>query len=483
MGFKSLRWGSVAALACGLGLRWWFIWRYASISDDALMYGNIAQSLLKHGVYGISHVTDGVETVQATLIRLPGYPLFLAACFAIFGAGRYSAVLWVQVILDLWTCLLLAATSRRVAGDRAGMAALWLGAACPFMATYCAAPLTEVATLWTIALAIYSMVRWRQAGGGLNWWLSAVGFALAFSILLRPDEGLLAAAVVPGVIWFEVGGVAYGARRGGQKRRHAWSLRILAPALVVSILALLPLVPWTARNWHTFHVIQPLAPKNANDPGTNVPYGFERWYRTWAIEYASTEEVYWKYDGDTIAISDLPTRAFDSQAQYAETDAILRRYNETTSWTPEMDAEFARMAADRVKADPLRYYLVLPAARLLNMVLRPRADLLPWPIDWWNFPQHPEASTGMSAFALLNLAYFGLAVIGFSRRAQWPAKWAPLLWTIGFYVALRSVLLLTLDNSEPRYTLEFYPVLILFGAPVLAGLYTRVRRPGRTGLD
>jgi hypothetical protein len=31
-------------------------------------------------------------------------------------------------------------------------------------------------------------------------------------------------------------------------------------------------------------------------------------------------------------------------------------------------------------------------------------------------------------------------------------------------VALRSALLLTLDNSEPRYTLEFFPVLIVLGS-------------------
>jgi hypothetical protein len=31
------------------------------------------------------------------------------------------------------------------------------------------------------------------------------------------------------------------------------------------------------------------------------------------------------------------------------------------------------------------------------------------------------------------------------------------------------VLLLTIDNSETRYTLEFYPVLIVMGSAVVAG--------------
>ena len=34
---------------------------------------------------------------------------------------------------------------------------------------------------------------------------------------------------------------------------------------------------------------------------------------------------------------------------------------------------------------------------------------------------------------------------------------------VGF-VALRCALLLTLDNSEPRYTLEFFPLLIVWAS-------------------
>jgi hypothetical protein len=38
------------------------------------------------------------------------------------------------------------------------------------------------------------------------------------------------------------------------------------------------------------------------------------------------------------------------------------------------------------------------------------------------------------------------------------------------FVALRCVLLLTLDNSEPRYTLECFPVVILLGSFAVAKL-------------
>ena len=39
-----------------------------------------------------------------TLIRLPGYPLFLALCFRLFGMENYIAVMLVQLMaIDLWS--------------------------------------------------------------------------------------------------------------------------------------------------------------------------------------------------------------------------------------------------------------------------------------------------------------------------------------------------------------------------------------------
>jgi 4-amino-4-deoxy-L-arabinose transferase-like glycosyltransferase len=439
-----------AALAAGLALRLWFVWRHAYVSGDTLLYGDIAQNLLRHGVYGFSETTaKGIPYIRPTLIRLPGYPLFLLVCFAVFGVGKYTAVLLVQVAMDLWSCLLLASVARRLFGPPAGLAALWLGALCPFLANYAACPLTETPTLWCMALAFYALVRWRERGG-MNRWLWVLGFALAWAILLRPEQGLLAAALVPALAWM------------AWKSGAGWR-----PVALVCVLTLLPLAPWTARNWRTFHVLQPLAPKYANDPGESNPYGFQRWYRTWAIDFASTDQVYWNYDGDTISIGDLPNRAFDSNQQYAATEAALNQYNQTTTATPAVDAKFAAIAAQRIAADPLRYYVALPVARLLNMILRPRVDNLPVPLEWWKFRAHPGATLFAGFYAALNLMYLLLAGDMVGRRRLW-TDWAPVVWAMVGTIALRCTLLLTIDNSEPRYTLEFYPVLIVLASGTFA---------------
>jgi hypothetical protein len=434
----------------GVALRLWLIAHVARVAGDTLLYGDIARNLLAHGTYGFT-VTEHVA--RPTLIRVPGYPLFLAACFRVFGVEHYQPVLYLQLLIDMATCGLVSGLAGRLFGRRAAFAALWMSALCPFTASYVATPLTETLSLFCIAVVFYGVERWRAAGMGFNRWLWVVSAGLAYAVLLRPEQGLLAAAVVPAMLWMVWGG----RWRGGAV---AWGSAL--PVVAVAVCVLLPLVPWTVRNWRTFHVVEPLAPRSATDPGELVPSGFNRWYRTWGIDFASTEEVYWNYDSDVIAVSDLPARAFDSEDQYARTAMLIEAYDLTTRVTPAIDARFAALARERVAADPVRYYVALPVARLLDMLLRPRLEMLEIPLEWWRWSAHKAQTAFAAGYGALNLAY--LVVAGFGVVAWRRRGWDALGWSIAGYVALRCALLLTLDNSEPRYTLELFPVLFVWGA-------------------
>jgi 4-amino-4-deoxy-L-arabinose transferase-like glycosyltransferase len=439
------------ALAAGLALRLWFVAHAARVDGDTLLYGSIARNWMQHGVYGFATSANGPVP---TLIRLPGYPLFLMACFRIFGVEHYAAVMYVQCAIDLLTCLLIAGLARRLFGERAAMAALWLSTLCPFMAAYPAAPLTEVLTLFTTALTFYGLERWASAGCGFNRWLWMIAAAMAYSILLRPEQGLLAAAVIPAMLWMVW-------RLGGWP--HSRWKRML-PVAVAAICVVFPLAPWAVRNWKTFHVVQPLAPRYATDPGEMVSFGFQRWYRTWAIDFASTEEVYWNYDSTAVEIGDLPARAFDNRDQYAQTAAILDEYNRNFNATPALDAQFEALAEERIHDDPIRYYVALPVARLVNMLFRPRAEMLNVPLEWWRWRDNPPMTLLAAGLATLNLAYFALGGIGVYRWWHNRGLHRTQLAAMLTFVILRCALLLTLDNSEPRYTLEFFPVLIVWAS-------------------
>jgi 4-amino-4-deoxy-L-arabinose transferase-like glycosyltransferase len=459
---RQLKTGAYAglALAAGLALRLWFVAHVARISGDTLIYGNIARNWMQHGVYSFS-APAGVPV--PTLIRLPGYPLFLMACFRIFGVEHYNAVMYVQCAIDLCTCVLIAALAGRLFGRRAARAALWLSVLCPFTAIYTAAPLTEVLTLFCIALTLYGLERWRSAGVRVNRWLWVMSLAMAYSVLLRPEQGLLAATVIPAMLWMAWGGT--------EPRRPL--LKAFLPVALAALCVVLPLAPWAVRNWRTFHVLQPLAPRYATDPGEKIPLGFQRWYRTWAIDFASTEEVYWNFDSAPIWIGDLPARAFDSDDQYTRTEAALNEYNSAYNATPALDARFEALAEERIHDDPVRYYVALPVARLLNMIFRPRAEMLEVPLEWWRWREHREMTLLAAGLAVLNLGYFLLGGVGFWRWRQ--NGWGPHLALAGAmmgFVALRCALLLTLDNSEPRYTLEFFPVLMVWGSFLFSGKTT-----------
>jgi hypothetical protein len=487
----------VALLAAGLALRLWFFFRHALIQNDSNLYAEIAQNWIENHTYGFYTDTD---FIRPTLIRLPGYPIFLVVCYKLFGhwfgETSFTPALMLQIALDLLGAVLLALTVRnvfreRVEGGEGGhlprrafLLALALGCLCPFTANYTATPLAEPLVLFTISLALYAFERWsfvfRTSGVSFNRYLYLLSAALAYGILLRPDQALLGAALLPAVLWTALHGEIPPEPVSPLKQpvilanalesRLARRLRILprrlprptrsalAPAFVALALTLLPLVPWTVRNYRTFHVFQPIAPHYATDPGEPIDYGFQRWYRSWAVDFASTEQFYWKYPDEPLDIAQLPDRAFDSDDQYDRTADLITDSNNAPHFHAEIDARFQQLAAERIHADPVRYYVALPVARLLNMLFHPRTEMFPYDLIWWKYGWHPQTTLISWWFALLNLAFFVAAALAL-RRAR---SLAPgLVNACLAFIVLRCLLLLTMDNSEQRYTIEFYPILIL----------------------
>ncbi len=309
---RALLW-TFLALAAGAALRLWFIHVFTQIQGDTLLYADIARNWLNHGVYGRTLPT-GSDTVVPTLVRLPGYPAMLALCFALFGQQNYQAVLYLQLLMDLLSCLLIAGFVRQLCGPRAAMVALWLAALCPFTANYVAMPLTEVPSVFCVALGLYAFaaLMHRPHVG----WMLTLAFAWSYAALLRPDGALMAVAFCPAIVLY--GRATYGFKH---------SLRL---ALVCGSLSLLPFFAWTARNWATFHIFQPLAPRSATDPGEPTEKGFQQWTRTWLADFASTYEIYWNVPGDPIDPQLLPLRAYDLPHD-VETKKLIAEYNKEDS--------------------------------------------------------------------------------------------------------------------------------------------------------
>lgn len=466
---------AVTALACGLVLRMWMLHWLFDVDGDSLIYGGIAKNLLLYSRYALARSNGAIHP---TLIRLPGYPFFLAACFRLFGMENYWAAACVQVTLGLAGCLLLADFARLAArgvdgadagfARRAALATLWLAALCPFTASYAALPMAEAPTLFVLALAMDAMARFRERPR----WASALAFTFAVTgaMLLRPEGALAAFAFVPVML--------LAPRRSPRSRpagMEEWKpgrsqppAQFFRMAVVCTLMAVAPFAAWTWRNWRVFHVFEPLAPRMAMDPGEETYPGWERWVKSWCLDFASTYQIYWNVPDQPLEISQLPNRAFDSPAQWAETAALARDYNtHDEELTPALDARFNKLAAQRIAAHPLRYYVWLPLGRLSDMWLRPRVEILPIDLDWWVYAHHHAETVFSWFYAALNALFLLLAAIGLWLR---PRYWKPLL----AYMVLRSALLLTVEAPETRYTIECFPMLVaLAGIAIAAGL----RRP------
>ena len=443
------------ALVAGVVLRVWMLGKFFEVNGDSQLYGGMAKNLLLHGQYAL---TDPKGVLHPTLIRLPGYPLFLAACFRLFGMENYWSAAVVQIVLEILGCVLLALFAARISPPRrwlaAAQATVWLAALCPFTAVYDGEPLTEGLSLFCIALALWSASRFQDRPQ----WRSALLFTIAvtYSALLRPDGALVGAALAPAVL----------IRLFGQAHGLPNRFRV---ALVCLLIALAPFATWTWRNWRVFHVIQPLAPRYATDPGENTWPGFQRWVKTWCLDFVSTYEVYWNVPAGPIDVSALPSRAFDSPRQYSETARLAADYQSNgAELSPNLDDRFAQLAEERIAAHPFRYYVILPLGRVADMWLRPRVENLPIDLDWWVYSHHHVETRFSWFYAGLNAFYLLLAVGGLCLRPRlWP-------WML-LYMLLRSALLATIEAPEARYTLECFPMLFALGGVAVGSLYSRMR--------
>ncbi|HMK30262.1 MAG TPA: glycosyltransferase family 39 protein [Terriglobales bacterium] len=441
----------------GLALRLFFLLKFPHVTADSTFYADLAKNWLLHGIYGLT--TDPGQ-VSPTYARLPGYPGFLVFVFAVFGIDNFRAAMILQILVDLATCILVADLARRMLGSaRSAKAALAMAALCPFLAQYAAAALTETLEIFFTALAMdYAVIGLQELEPNarcdasfhlreLRPWIGC-GLAVAACVLLRPDGGLLL--------------VAIGMYLGLLLLRRSTPIapgQIVRAGITVATCALAPLLLWGIRNLHTLHRLELLAPRYATEENEYVPLGYNRWVNTWIADYTSTEEIYWNMPGDQVDPNNLPTRAFDTADQRNRTLQLLDDYNQRRSLTPDLDARFAALAEERVRAHPLRYYLILPALKIADMWLRPRTELLPPDIRWYELDDDFRWLALDIGFGILNLAYVVAAIAGWARSR--PIPWAGIAIS---YIVLRSLFLATMPNPEPRYTLECYPAVIVLAA-------------------
>src|SRR6185295_10714743 len=162
---------------------------------------NIARNIIQHGSYSV----EVEEPFIPTYIRVPGYPLFLAGVYRVFGIDNNRAVRVIQAGLDTVTCWAIALLALGWAPAdwdperrrRVLLIGLALAASCPFGAIYVTTILTET---WAMLLVTSSVLaatlalKAQSLRRGFVSWVAA-GLLGGAATLVRPDSGFFVAAI------------------------------------------------------------------------------------------------------------------------------------------------------------------------------------------------------------------------------------------------------------------------------------------------
>jgi len=135
--------------------------------------------------------------------------------------------------------------------------------------------------------------------------------------------------------------------------------------------------------------------------------------------------------------------------------------------TPEIDAGFMQIARERIARHPFRHYVWLPIKRARTMWFDTHSQYWPFegellPLDDLDYDIHQQfwlpLFAGLTAvYTLLGLA--GAWVLWRARKFE-ARQW---LLLAALAVGLRLVLFSSLENPEPRYVVEFFPILCVLG--------------------
>ncbi len=216
-------------LAVGVALRFGLALTDRVITNDASAYLESGRNLVE----GRGFVRDGGFP---ELHFPPVAPVLLGGAWRLTGSPRLA--LTAVTFLTSTLCLLpLSALARRIGGDRAGLAACWVGALAPGITSIPANAGGGSETLYLLfLLTLLWLVSTLPSRAGAGVWATAAlaGLAAGALYLTRP-EGLLLVLVVVAVLVLTSGVLGDLRRRRASRRSLARQLG--PPALVLLVLA------------------------------------------------------------------------------------------------------------------------------------------------------------------------------------------------------------------------------------------------------
>ncbi len=423
-----LRWLALI-LGIGVGLRVMLALVHPFWFEDSHDYDVLARAIVEHR----SYVVDGHAAV-----RMPGYPLFVAAIYAVCGYS-VKAVLVVQSVLGGATGLLVYLLGRKLVGGRCGLIAAGLLAVDPLSVGFSAAFLTEalftfllVFALWAMTAFVSLMVTPRSDERGhplvwenpkSPWGRIVVGLLFAFFLAAMPFElGVLWTTMVfvrASVLWCLPLLVLCSIWMTG--RRNSGAIYILIFSWIVGMCFV---GMWVLRNYQEF----------------------DRWPIMTTLEGISLyEAVYPEADGGP-------------RQNKIALPAEMAGMNDA-----ERDQEWSRRAWGYIRSDPLR---IAPLA-----VVKVGRTWSPW-FNAEGFSARPiQWAMGLWYIPLLILAAMGVVATFGNTLKRELRTWVLLLIPVVYFTGVHALFL-----GSVRYRVPLEPIICIFAALGLLKVGKWVRR-------
>lgn len=322
------------ALILGLVIRLIYTLQYPLLLGDGYEYHQEAVNILKYGIFSRSEYPP----IEPTYTRVPGYPLFLAGVYFIFGT-HYQYALIVQVILSIITAywiyrLILDSTipkAKQIAYIFLVLNAVYFRADI-FVNHILSETLTTFITVGTAYYLIHQKNLYKTA------------FLLGYSMIIRVDMVILPVFILF-FLWL-------------YRSKYKFSYK---KAIISVFLLILPIGLWTLRNAIVFGIFMPVS---SPFPVHSVSKsGFALWCKTWITKESEMQRGHWSImfcEYQDFGKADIPEYAFWSEKEKKDIIQIQNEINQTHVYTYQMDSIFRHYAHEHIQKKPFKVFIVNP---------------------------------------------------------------------------------------------------------------------------
>jgi len=174
----------LVALLVRVGYALFFVEPEYFLTEDQALYIQLAQQLPGSGLLGIPSE------------RVPGYPLFIASIYTLFGEGLWN-VISIQILLDSASCVVIALMAKSLFGKGFWIAGM-LSVINLNMIILSTSLLTDTLFLFLFVLFIFSLLQYLQ--NELTKWLVLLVLFISLATLVRPSSYYLLPILLIGLV-------------------------------------------------------------------------------------------------------------------------------------------------------------------------------------------------------------------------------------------------------------------------------------------